>query len=337
VNYFVAPALTANSTYAVFSDFSSSGLIDWRTGQTRVMGGRYVASSADDSLLLFSAYVQKSLYLYSPTQGASNVIAGAVEWPSMSLDGSTVVYNDEATGTAMVYDVASGRAEPLGNRADGFLIEFGDVPMLSPDGRFVAFSMSRNNGEADADYLDVYLYDRTLTNLTVVSQTPEGAPPNKPSRLPTVSWDGQTVVFESLASDLVDDDRNLDFDIFSASIDPTDSDQDGLEDGWELQTFGSLKASASVDEDGDGFSNYEEWRVGTDPKDANSVFRVEFEQGELTWAGSIGRKYEVLLRESLGIGQWRSVRGVTALSDRVVFEVGGEDLRSGFYRVAVID
>jgi hypothetical protein len=49
-----------------------------------------------------------------------------------------------------------------------------------------------------------------------------------------------------------------------------DSDGDGLPDSWEQSRFGDLTRSGSEDEDGDGFSNKDELRNGTDPRDPQS-------------------------------------------------------------------
>jgi len=52
-----------------------------------------------------------------------------------------------------------------------------------------------------------------------------------------------------------------------------DSDADGVADSWETTFFGSLTNSATVDTDGDGSSNFQEYLDGTNPADANSVLR----------------------------------------------------------------
>ncbi len=49
-----------------------------------------------------------------------------------------------------------------------------------------------------------------------------------------------------------------------------DTDQDGLDDAWELRQFGSLDPLASGDADADGYTNLQEYRAGTDPKNALS-------------------------------------------------------------------
>lgn len=54
-----------------------------------------------------------------------------------------------------------------------------------------------------------------------------------------------------------------------------DSDGDGLPDDWEQTYFGSATgANAGADADGDGLTNLQEFRAGTDPQNASSALRV---------------------------------------------------------------
>lgn len=46
-----------------------------------------------------------------------------------------------------------------------------------------------------------------------------------------------------------------------------DDDQDGLPDAWEYAKFGNLDQRGNEDSDGDGYTNYQEYLVGTDPVD----------------------------------------------------------------------
>jgi hypothetical protein len=58
------------------------------------------------------------------------------------------------------------------------------------------------------------------------------------------------------------------------------SDSDGIPDWWRLCYFGHARGSAADiscandDDDGDGMSNLRDYLAGTDPLDANSVFRI---------------------------------------------------------------
>jgi hypothetical protein len=45
----------------------------------------------------------------------------------------------------------------------------------------------------------------------------------------------------------------------------TDDDGDGMDDGWEMDTFGDMDQDQTTDYDGDGLTDYREFMQGTDP------------------------------------------------------------------------
>ena len=51
-----------------------------------------------------------------------------------------------------------------------------------------------------------------------------------------------------------------------------DTDGDGLDDNWERAYFGNLPQSGNTDSDGDGMSNSDEQKAGTNPNDPQSRF-----------------------------------------------------------------
>jgi hypothetical protein len=67
-------------------------------------------------------------------------------------------------------------------------------------------------------------------------------------------------------------------------VDPTcadDSDSDGLPDTWEITHFGNITAqTGTMDADGDGLSNLEEWQHGLDPNSSDTDYdgRSDFEE-----------------------------------------------------------
>jgi Tol biopolymer transport system component len=96
-----------------------------------------------------------------------------------------------------------------------------DSPDISPDGRFVAYrSAASNLVPGDFNGLpDVFLWER-LTGATMLLSVSQGSDSsaNNRSLTPVFSGDGNTVFFETWASDLVPYDFNRGSDIFAVSL-----------------------------------------------------------------------------------------------------------------------
>jgi Tol biopolymer transport system component len=78
-------------------------------------------------------------------------------------------------------------------------------PALSGDGHAVAFvseatNLVRGDGNGRAD---IFLHDTSSGTTELVSRRPDGKSANGASGLPAISGDGQTVAFQSFASDLI--------------------------------------------------------------------------------------------------------------------------------------
>jgi len=85
----------------------------------------------------------------------------------------------------------------------------------------------------------------------------------------------------------------------------TDTDRDGLDDGWELAHFGSLFYGPQDDPDGDGCSNAREQMMGTDPTAATAPFTLDLSPWDgrlarLSWPAVTSQNYEVLAGTDLG-------------------------------------
>ena len=79
-----------------------------------------------------------------------------------------------------------------------------------------------------------------------------------------------------------------------------DSDNDGMDDNWEIQAFGTLARDGKGDFDGDGASDLEEYLAGTDPKNSASYLKVNppgpgsaAGSVNLVWPSVLGRYYRV--------------------------------------------
>ncbi|MGD0812111.1 MAG: hypothetical protein ABSA83_00755 [Verrucomicrobiota bacterium] len=96
-----------------------------------------------------------------------------------------------------------------------------DSPVFSPDGRFVAYRSSASNlAPGDSNGVpNIYIYDRNsgTTTLVTVSQYGNFSADNR-SLSPFFSSDGQTLLFQSAASDLVTNDYNCASDVFTFNL-----------------------------------------------------------------------------------------------------------------------
>src|SRR5206468_11521799 len=133
---------------------------------------------------------------------------------------------------------------------------------------------------------------------------------NALSSHPFLAPDGRTVAFQSFAGDLVSADYNQTRDVFVAHLGGPDTDNDGLDDDWELAYFNTLSRDGSGDFDGDGQSDRQEFLAGTDPTNAGSVFRVltlsRVSGGSVTlfWSAVPGKKYDVQYKDNVGDANW---------------------------------
>lgn len=131
--------------------------------------------------------------------------------------GSPDVVNGDTNGYADVFirDLQTGTNELVSVATDGSLGNgssgSSDTGVMTPDGRFVAFSSQATNLAPDAnEYGNVYLRDRTLGTTEVISLASDGQPSNDTSGFGglAITDDGRYVSFSSYANNLVADDTN---------------------------------------------------------------------------------------------------------------------------------
>jgi hypothetical protein len=283
------------------------------------------------------------LYEFSTANLASNMVATNAEAPILvTPDGSAAIYRQRgAAGTnVVVRNLGSGEVRPLvigGETVSRIRAPFA----ATADGRFVVFAKPGDPASIEAGFNQIYLYDLWLTNATLLSGSIGGGEGNGPSASPSISADGRTIVFDSLASDLVAGDRNDASDVFVARLPAIDANNNGLEDGWEAR-FLPPNTSATADSDNDGASNQQEYMAGTDPASAASVLALESsapanETVQLSWGAVYGRTYQVQHRASLTDGQWANVGApMVAVQSGVVTTPAPAAGAAGFYRIVVV-
>ena len=164
--------------------------------------------------------------IVAPIDSNSNSIGAAALSPDARFalyfsDASNLVPGDtNRARDAFVYDHQTGAVTRESVSSSGAQAPSGVAygGSVSADGRFVVFSTASSlvSDGGDTNGLeDVYLRDRQLGTTTLVSQRLAGdAAGNGRSLRPDISSDGNFVVFESCASDLVASDTNGACDVF---------------------------------------------------------------------------------------------------------------------------
>ncbi len=160
------------------------------------------AMSADGRYILLISY-------------ATNLVAGQIDTNAGTFFGFDVFLYDRVAGTTTLVSHAAGSPVTAGNGRC-------ESAAISADGAFIAFDSRATDlvaGVTDANAnSDVFLYDRAGGTTTLVSHA-AGAPATTGmfrSEFPTFSGDGQFLVFQSLATNLVagQTDTNSDVDAF---------------------------------------------------------------------------------------------------------------------------
>jgi hypothetical protein len=122
----------------------------------------------------------------------------------------------------------------------------------------------------------------------------------------------------------------------------TDADKDGLQDAWETaNNFDPSNADdAALDSDGDDYTNLEEFRAGTNPRDRESVLRFSTAVSEfgfvfMTFEAGAGRSYEVQFTDKVETGNWQTIDEIApeAVARTVEIAYPGYNATAGFYRL----
>ena len=263
----------------------SAGPFDFRAG---------LQFSADDRFL---AFVTKHKVVTADTNGTYDVYL-----------------HDFQTGTNLLVS----RSFNSTNAANGA----SDSPSISPDGRFVVYRSSASNIVPNDmnSASDMFLYDRVNDATILVSVNQAGtSTANSWSLIPVFSGDGNTLAFESYASNLPGPGFNEFSAIFTLNLSPpvmVDSDGDGMDDQWEMDHFGTLARDGTGDFDGDGATDLFEFLTGTDPTDPASVFRAEMigvagsgQNSVIIWPLAPGKSYRIQFKNDLNDSNWQDLNG----------------------------
>jgi len=209
----------ANSSY--FHDISADG--------------RYVAFYSNASNLVSDDTNERSdIFVKDLQSGALRRVSVASDGTqanghsievSISADGRYVAFDSEATNLVagdtneytdvFLHDIQTGITTRISVDSSGAQMDVtSQFPSISGDGRFIAFQLEAPSEDILIAAIDVFVHDTQTGSTRRVSVGMDGQPANGFSSFPEISDDGQSIAFESSATDLVPGDTSISTDIF---------------------------------------------------------------------------------------------------------------------------
>jgi hypothetical protein len=335
------PGQTTNKIY-VWNSLSAS-----RIYTNTATSPALIAISPDGSKL---AYASSTIYIVK-LAGNTTVSLGALAsaykpYFYFSRDGRYLVYG---TGTPSInlhrYDSTLGTdllvSSGVGTSGTGY----SGLWNISQDGRFVAFrSTATNLFSTDGNgSSDVFLFDCLYNSILLLTANKVGTmTANSSSVRPVFSEDGNSVFFQSRASDITLNDFNQSLpDIYAVRFSSSplaDSDGDGMDDSWEMENFGTLARDGTGDSDGDGSSDLAEFQSGTDPNDSQSYFHIEIQPysptaAQLRWPATPNPFYRVQFKNALSDSNWQDFAGPASFYGNWGYRATSITATQQFYRV----
>jgi uncharacterized repeat protein (TIGR01451 family) len=196
-----APAISGEGRFIVFHANSSLDPAD--TNQTTDV---YIRDAQARTTMLVSIAFDGSA---GNNTSFLQDISGDGRFVAFVSDATNLIPNDVVDNEPNVYvrDLVSGITELASVGSDGTRAEVGffDVPAISADGRFVAFSTFDSLTPEDTRpfSLDIYLRDRQTGTTELISVNSDEVPGDGRSETPSVSADGRFVGFQSDSTNLV--------------------------------------------------------------------------------------------------------------------------------------
>jgi hypothetical protein len=272
--------------------------------------------------------------------------------PAISDDGQIIAFNETSSSSIRATNICvmdlttrQKRAITTDYLGKNIADRRFNPPLLSANGRYVVFDSDVPNVVLNDTNRssDVFVHDRLQGTTTLISRSRFG--PRAAAGIsskPAMSADGRTVVFQSFANDLVEGDYNERRDLFVVRLGTGDSDNDGMDDDWEVAFFGNLGRDGTEDFDHDGHSDLQELLTGTDPTNTGSILRVitvtPMSGGSTTivWSAVPGRSYVVEFKDSLDTPNWSSASGVLTASVTSESFAHVSSAPNRFYRVIAV-
>ncbi|BAY27535.1 hemolysin-type calcium-binding region [Calothrix sp. NIES-2100] len=205
------PSISADGSFVAFITYSSY-----------VSNGLLIAS---DDISIYNRTTAQTTRINNATDGSR---ANSRSFnPSISGDGNYITYTSAATNLVLndsnsaddifVYNRNTGETTRVSIANDGTQANASSsLASISADGRYIVFQSNASNLVANDinAQTDIFLYDRTTSNITRVSVASDGTEANGNNYGASISADGGYIVYSSAASNLVANDNNNRSDVF---------------------------------------------------------------------------------------------------------------------------
>lgn len=295
--------------------------------------GRFVVfASAAENLAANDTHAGPDVFLYDANSATIELVSArdatpgpiaAVTSPGVTDDGNFVVF---ASSAANLAPGALGWSDILlRDRAAGITTRIttgwvGDStrPVITPDGRYIAFEGRAENVVASGPIRDVFLHDRQTGTFALVSRNSADTPGNGESTTPSISTDGRFVAFASASTNFLLSDTNSSVDVFVRDVVAGTTRRASIGDFGHALTRPSTAGNVSGDGQRVVFMNAD---GSASSNDANNLEDVYF----FDRAGGYSDRVSVPASEVGGNGL--STQGTIARDGRyVAFRSTGTDL-----------
>jgi Tol biopolymer transport system component len=275
------PVVSADGRYVAFTSRASNLVANDSNGTQDV----FVRNLVNGTTTLVSTTGTSSGNGYS----ANPVISADGRYVAFTSYASNLVANDtNSTQDVFVRDLVNGMTTLVSTTSTASGNSYSDNPVVSADGRYVAFDSLADNLVANDSNgsQDVFVRDLVNGTTTLVSTTGT-ASGNSHSNNPVVSADGRYVVFLSDASNLVANDSNGSQDVFVRDLvngTTTLVSTTGTSSG-NNQSYNPV---ASADGRYVAFSSYASDLVANDSNGTVDVFLRDLVTGTMTLVSNTG-------------------------------------------------
>jgi Tol biopolymer transport system component len=240
------------------------------------LNGNWIPDEAEDPLFTARTELQSAdASDFAANQGAAASAVSADGHFTAFVSRSSLVPQANGLLQVALRDRATGTIDLISRSTIGAVANAdSEGPSISDDGRYVTFATRATNIVAGngAGNRQIYRRDRATGSVQLISVSTVGQPANGDSSQPSISHDGATVAFQSVASNLVPGDTNGSPDVFYWSAQTQTVTRASVGSGGVQLNVGGMNPSVSADGSKIAFQSNSPGVVAGDNNNATDVF-----------------------------------------------------------------